>query len=192
MLRKMYDKTLELSAHPKAVWYLALVCFIESSFFPIPPYVMIMPMVLANRQKAWFYAAVATISSVLGGLLGYFIGYFFFQSIALPLLEIYSYQDEFAHIQAIYDEYGAWIVLLSGVSPLPYKVITIMSGLAQMNLVVFIACSIVIRALRFFVFAGLLWKFGEPMKGFIDKHFNMLTILFFVLCLGAFGMVKLA
>lgn len=187
----MYDKTLELSAHPHAVWYFAVVCFIESSFFPIPPYVMLMPMVLANREKAWFYAAVGTISSVLGGLFGYAIGLFFFHSIAQPLIELYSYQEEFAQIQKIYDEHGPWIVILSGVSPLPYKVITIMSGLAQMNLAVFIGCSILIRSLRFFVFAGLLWKFGEPMKGFIDKNFNMLTILFFILCLGIFAAVKL-
>ena len=190
MLRRAYERTMELAAHRNAPWALAAVAFIESSVFPIPPDVMLIPMVLAERRKAWLYAAIATIASVLGGIIGYLIGYFLFETIGQPILNFYGYGHAFEDFAKRYNDYGAWIVFIAGVTPFPYKVITIASGVTQLNFFVFMIASVAARGLRFFVVCGLLYWFGPPIKTFIDKYLGLLSILFVVLLIGGFVMIK--
>lgn len=178
------------AAHPRATRYLAAVSFIESSIFPIPPDVMLIPMVLANRARAWFYAAICTIASVLGGLAGYAIGYFLFETIGTPILEFYGKMETFYKFQNLYHDYGWWIVFGAGLTPFPYKVITIASGVVGLNPVLFLLASITGRAARFYMVSALLWKWGEKIRTLIEKYLGLLTILFFVLLLGGFYALK--
>ena len=191
VLQRLYDRTIELSTHRHALWVLAAVAFIESSVFPIPPDVLIIPMVLAARDKAWKIAAVCTVFSVLGGLAGYGIGFFLFDTIGQPLLDFYGYGDKFAKFQGYYNEWGAWIVGGAGLTPFPYKVITIASGVTQLDPFVFTVASVLSRGARFFIVAGLLWYFGQPIRVFIEANLGKLTIAFFVLLLGGFLALKL-
>lgn len=190
MLRKLYDWMMRMSASPKAPHALATVSFVESSFFPIPPDIMLIPMVLAERAKAWFFASIATIASVLGGIAGYFIGFLLYDTVGRALLDFYGYLEKFEHFSGQYNEYGAWIVLFAGLTPFPYKVITIASGVSGLNFAVFCIASLVARALRFFAVAGLLYWFGPPIRAFIEKHFGLVTIVFFVLLFGGFYAIK--
>jgi membrane protein YqaA with SNARE-associated domain len=191
VLQRIYYRTIELSAHRHALWVLATVAFIESSVFPIPPDVLIIPMVLATRDKAWKIAAICTVFSVLGGMAGYGIGFFLYDTIGQPLLDFYGYGDKFANFQNYYNEWGAWIVGGAGITPFPYKVITIASGVTQLDLAVFTIASVLSRGARFFIVAGLLWYFGQPIRIFIEEHLGKLTIVFFVLLLGGFLALKL-
>lgn len=186
MLRAMYDRTLKASSHPHAERWLASVSFIESSFFPIPPDVMLIPMVLADRTKAWRIAFICTIASVLGGVFGYAIGAVFFDIIGQPILELYGKTAQFDAFQTKFAEWGAWAVFFAGITPFPYKVITIASGFVHLDLLIFMVSSVAARGLRFYLVAGLLWYFGEPIRGFIEAHLGKLTLLFFVLLLGGF------
>ncbi len=181
---------MELAAHRNAPWALAGVSFIESSVFPIPPDVMLIPMVLAERRKAWLYAAICTAASVLGGAFGYLIGYFLFESVGEPILRFYGYTQAFEDFARRYNDYGAWIVFIAGVTPFPYKVITIASGVTQLNFLVFMLASVAARGLRFFVVAGLLYWFGPPIKDFIEKYLGILFTLFVVLLVGGFVLVR--
>lgn len=190
MLRRLYDRVMDLSAHPRAVWGLAGVSFIESSVFPIPPDVMLVPMVLAERARAWFYAGVATISSVLGGLLGYAIGFFLFELIGRPILNFYGYGEAFADFAQRYNEWGAWIVFFAGVTPFPYKVITIASGTTQLNILVFMIASIAARGLRFYVEAALLYWFGPPIRDFIERRLGLVFTVFVVCLVGGFVAIR--
>ena len=190
MLRATYDKVLELAAHRRASWALSGVAFLESSVFPIPPDVMLIPMVLAERVKAWFYAAIATISSVAGGVLGYAIGFFLFEVVGKPILAFYGYTDAFADFASRYNEFGAWIVFFAGVTPFPYKVITIASGATQLNFLVFLLASVAARGLRFFLVRALLYWFGPPIKDFIEKRLGLVTTVFLILLIGGFVAVK--
>ncbi len=191
MLRGLYDWTMNLAAHRHARWGLALVSFAESSFFPIPPDVALIPMVLAKRALAWTYALICTVASVLGGVAGYAIGFFFFVQLGEPILNFYGYTEQFASFAARYNEYGVWIVLIAGLTPFPYKVITIASGATGLNFLVFMVASIAARGMRFFAVAGLLWWFGEPIRTFIDRYFGLLSIAFVVLLIGGFLLVGL-
>ena len=186
MLRRLYDWTMGLAAHPRARPALAAVSFVESSFFPIPPDVMLLPMVLADRRNAFRIAAICTIASVAGGFFGYAIGYFLYEAVGQPLLAFYGYAEKFAEFQGGYNEYGAWIVAFFGLTPFPYKVITIASGVTQLDLLTFGLASVVSRGARFFLVAALLWRFGEPIRAFIERYLGLLTILFFVLLFGGF------
>jgi membrane protein YqaA with SNARE-associated domain len=181
---------MELAAHRNAPWALAGVSFIESSVFPIPPDVMLIPMVLAERRKAWFYSALCTVASVLGGALGYVIGYFLFEMIGEPILRFYGYQQRFAEFASSYNEFGAWIVFFAGVTPFPYKVITIASGATQLNFLVFMLASVAARGLRFFVVAALLYWFGPPIKDFIERYLGILFTIFVILLFGGFVLVR--
>ena len=185
-----YDYMLDLAARPTALYFLFAVSFIESSFFPIPPDVMLIPMVLATPQKAWKIATVTTVASVLGGYFGYAIGVFLFDAVALPLLNFYGYAHEFDVFSDYYHQWGAWIVFGAGFTPFPYKVITIASGVVHLDLIVFTVASVLSRGGRFFLVAWLLKKFGEPMKVFIEKNLGMLAVLFFVLLIGSFALIK--
>jgi membrane protein YqaA with SNARE-associated domain len=190
MLRRLYDWTMRLAAHRRAGWALAGVSFAESSFFPIPPDVVLIPMVLANRARAWLLALNCTVSSVLGGIAGYAIGYFLFDTIGEPILAFYGYAERFADFQARYNEWGAWIVFIAGLTPFPYKVITIASGVTGLAMPVFFLASVLARGIRFFVVAGLLWLFGEPIREFIERYLGWLFMLFVVLLVGGFVVVK--
>ena len=190
MLRRLYDWTMTLAGHRRATSALAAVSFIESSVFPIPPDVLLIPMVLADRAKAFRIAFICTVASVLGGMLGYGIGVFLFEEIGRPLLEFYGYAPKFTEFQAKYNEWGAWTVFIAGVTPFPYKVITILSGVTALDLFVFTIASLAARGLRFYIVAGLLWKFGEPIRDFIEKYLGLLFALFCVLLVGGFVAVK--
>ncbi len=190
MSKKLYQWMVDSAAKKNALWILAAISFIESSFFPIPPDIMLIPMVIAARNTAWRIAFVATIASVIGGYLGYAIGFWGYDLIARPLLEFYGYVDKFEIFKDYYNEYGAWIVFAAGITPFPYKVITIASGAVSLNLLVFGLASIVARGLRFFIIAGLLYYFGPSIKNYIEKHFGMLSILFFILLVGGFILLK--
>ena len=186
MIRRLYDWTMGLAAGPHALWALALVAFVESSVFPIPPDVLMIPMILARRERAFLIAAVATAASVVGGMLGYAIGYGFMDTVGQPILEFYGKADKFDELAARFNEMGGWAVLVAGVTPFPYKVITIFSGATQLSLPLFLGVSVLARALRFFVVAGLLWKFGAPIRDFIERWLGPLFTAFVVLLIGGF------
>ena len=191
LLRKLYDWTLEKSKDPKAPWFLAIISFVESSFFPIPPDIILIPMVIAKRAKAWFFAFICTISSVLGGVAGYFIGYFFYLTIGEFIIELYSYQNEYSDFKSKYEgEIWLWFVFFAGLTPFPFKIITIASGAFKINVISFIAIALVSRGLRFYLVATLLKFFGNYIKEYIDKYFNLLTFVFFILLIGGFIFFK--
>jgi len=192
MLRRLYDWTMGLAERRDALWVLAAVSFVESSVFPIPPDVLMIPMIIAAPHRAFLIAAVATVSSVAGGMLGYAIGAFFYDAIGEPVLQLYGYSQKFAEFQATYNEWGAWAVLIAGVTPFPYKVITILSGTTGLDFTVFSVASAIARALRFFVVAGLLWKFGPPIRGFIERRLGLVFTAFCVLLVGGFVVAKYA
>lgn len=186
MIRALYDWTIRMAEHRHALWVLAAVSFIESSVFPIPPDVLMIPMILARPNRAWLIAAVALVSSVLGGLLGYAIGAFAYQEIGQPILAALGKSNAMTAFGTRFNDFGFWAVLTAGVTPFPYKVITIMSGWTGMPLGVFIATSILARGVRFFLVAGLLWKYGAPVRDFIERRLGLMTILFVVLLFGGF------
>jgi len=193
MIRKLYDWTLALAAGPGAPKALGAVSFIESSVFPIPPDVLLVPMVLANRQRAFHFAAICTITSVLGGAFGYAIGYFLFETVGRAVLEFYGGADRwFNEFSGKFNEWGFWWVAFAGFTPFPYKVITIASGVTHLDFLVFMLASAISRGARFFLVAGLLWRYGAPIRMFIEKRLGLLTFVFFALLLGGFAVVKLA
>ena len=186
MIRSLYDWVIRLAAHPRAIPALGVVSFLESSFFPIPPDVMLIPMVLANRKKAFTIALVCTVCSVLGGMLGYAIGYYFFETLGEWVVRTYHMQNGLAAFRAGFEKWGIWIILIKGLTPIPYKLVTIASGAAHFDLFTFVWASIVTRGARFFLVAALLWKFGEPIRTFIEKRLTLLTWLFLIALIGGF------
>ena len=190
MLRGLYNWTMRMAEGPRALWALAVVAFVESSVFPIPPDLLIIPMVLATPHRAWLIALVATVSSVLGGIAGYAIGYFFYEALGQPILEALGKADSMAEFNERFNGVGFWAVLAAGVTPFPYKVITIMSGWTAMPLGTFVVTSIIARALRFFVVAGLLWAFGAPVREFIERRLGLVFTLFVIVLVGGFYMVR--
>jgi membrane protein YqaA with SNARE-associated domain len=190
MMRRMYDWMMGLAGSPRAPWALAVVSFIESSFFPIPPDVMLIPMVLRDRQKAWWYATVATVASVLGGLLGYAIGYFFYEAIGKPILVFYGREHALDAFITFVHEYGVEAVIIKGMTPIPFKVVTIAAGVAKMDLLAFIGASIIARAMRFYLVAALLYFFGQPIREFIERRLTLVTTVFVVVLVSGFVAVK--
>lgn len=189
-IHSIYDYMLNLSAGKNAMCFLFLVAFAESSFFPIPPDIMIIPMVLALPKNAYKIAGLATIASVLGGCFGYLIGAVFFDLIAEPILNAYNAMDKFKEFEGYYHEFGAWIVFGAGITPFPYKIITIASGAVHLNVFVFTLASVFARGIRFYFVAWLLKKYGEPMKMFIEKNLGWLSILFMIILIGGFYVIK--
>ena len=190
MLRRTYDWTLSLAQHRHALWALAAVAFIESSVFPIPPDVLIIPMVIARPSRAWLIASVALAASVLGGMLGYVIGAALFDSIGHPILAFYGKLDAATAFAARFNAWGAWAVLIAGVTPFPYKVITIVSGWTGLSFPVFMLASVIARGLRFFVIAALLWKFGPPVRDFIERRLGLVFTVSLLLLFGGFAAVR--
>ncbi len=190
MFRRLYDWTMSLSASPRAPYALGAVSFAESSFFPIPPDIVLAPMALARPDRAWFYAAICTITSVLGGLLGYAIGALALATVGQWLISIYGGADKIQHILELYREYGAWVILIKGLTPIPYKFVTIASGMAGYDLVWFIVLSIITRGARFFILAGLFNRFGGPMRVMLERYFGPILIMLVVTIIGGFIALK--
>ena len=189
-LKRTYNWTLEKAQHKNAKWYLSLISFAESSFFPIPPDILLIPMALASKANALFYAFICTLFSVLGGILGYAIGYFFYNSVGIYIVDFYHLENSFNIFESYYKEFGILIVLGAGITPFPYKFITIASGVFGLNIFLFIIVSIIGRGLRFYLIAILLYFFGEKIKLIIDKYFNFLTIVFFILLVGSVFIIR--
>jgi membrane protein YqaA with SNARE-associated domain len=189
MLRRLYNWTISLAQSPYALWALAVVAFVESSFFPIPPDVLMIPMIIARPSRAFLIALVATVASVAGGMFGYYIGAALMESVGQPILELYGKGASFDEMAAVFNQYGAWAVVVAGVTFLPFKVITIASGVTGLPLGVFIVSSIFARALRFFLVAALLWRFGEPIRDFIERRLGLVFIVFCVVLVGGFALI---
>ena len=191
MLRSLYTWTMHLAEHPKALWWLGLIAFLEASVFPIPPDILMIPMILARPSRAWLVASVALCGSVLGGLLGYGIGALAFTELGQPILESLGKGDAVADFNTRFNGVGFWAVLIAGMTPFPYKVITIMSGWTAMPLATFVVTSLLARGLRFYIVALLLWKFGAPIRSFIERRLGLMFGLLCALLLGAFYVVEL-
>ena len=190
MLRRLYDWTLSLAATKNAERALGAVSFIESSIFPIPPDVLLIPMVIAKPAKWLRIATICTIASVLGALLGYVIGMFLYEQIALPVLSTYGKADSLDKIKIWFEQWGYWAVLFAAVTPFPFKVLTIFSGFAALNIPIFIAASIIGRSFRFFLVSFLLFKFGPPIRIFIERHLGVLFVVFMVFLIGGFVSIR--
>jgi len=190
MIRALYDWTLRLADHRHSLRALGIVSFVESSFFPIPPDVLMIPMIISRPDRAWTIATVAVVTSVLGGLFGYFIGAVLWDTVGQPILEFYGKSEAGEVFAQKFNQYGAWAVLFAGVTPFPFKVITIVSGWTGLNLPVFILSAIVARGLRFFLVAGLLWRFGEPIRDFVERRLGLLFTVFMILLIGGFLLIK--
>lgn len=185
-LRALYDWTISLAETRYALVALAVVAFMESSFFPIPPDIMMIPMILAARNRAFLIAGVCTIASVLGGGFGYYIGASLFEAVGMPILDFFGKGEKIGTFKDQFNEYGAWAVLMAGVTPFPYKVITITSGATGLDFWVFMISSVIARGLRFFIVAFLLWKFGAPIRAFIEERFGLVATVAIVLLFGGF------
>ena len=177
MLRRLYDWCIDAAGKPHASWILGAVSFAESSFFPLPPDVMLIPMALARPERAWFFATICTLASVAGGLLGYFIGSALYDSVGLWLVNLYGYGDKMEAFRAAYAQYGALIILLKGLTPIPYKLVTIASGFAGFNIGMFVLMSLISRGMRFYVVAFLLNRYGQRARGIIEERLGLWAAL---------------
>lgn len=186
MLRRMYARVLALSASPQAPWWLALVSFAESSFFPIPPDLLLIPMVAARPVRAWRLAALCTAASVLGGLLGYAIGALLYDRVALPLIHLYHYE---AAADAFVDSvrrYGVWLILVKGLTPIPFKIVTIACGMAGLELIPFVLACLVTRGARFFIEAAVLRRYGEAVLAMVERRLTLVTVVVLVAVVAGF------
>ena len=189
MLRRLYDWVMRAAESPQALKWLAAVSFAESSFFPIPPDAMIVPMVIAQPRRAWVIASVCTAASVIGGFFGYAIGYYLFETIGRPIVDFYGYQGAFDRFRDEFQHWGLWIILIKGLTPIPYKVVTIASGVAHFDLPVFALASLATRAVRFFLVAALLRYFGPPIRTFIERYLTWVTTAFVGLVVAGFVVI---
>ncbi len=176
MLQRAYIWSLTKAAHPHASFYLFFLSFTESFISPIPPDPLMIPMILAKRQKAWNYAFICTASSVIGGLLGYYIGYAFFDTVGQKILELYNLQESFLKLQNFFRKYGFWIILIKGFTPIPFKIVTITCGVTRIDLFTFIIASFFSRGLRFYLEAYLFWRWGPSMKIILEKNLRLIMI----------------
>jgi membrane protein YqaA with SNARE-associated domain len=191
MLQRFYQRVMALAASPNAAWWLALIAFAESSFFPIPPDALLIPMALARPRAAWRFAAVCTVASVAGGALGYLIGYAVFDQLARPILNLYGYGAAYAAFQAKFQEYGLWIVLVKGLTPIPYKIVTIAAGAARFDFWLFMLASLLTRGARFFLVATLLHYYGDAVRDFIERRLTLVTSAVAAGIVGGFLALKL-
>lgn len=191
MLRRLYAWILALSDRPAAPYALGAVAFAESSFFPLPPDAMMVPMAVSRPDRVWLYAAVATFFSVIGGLVGYAIGALLFDSIGQALIKLYGLQNSAAAFQRSYAEYGHWVILLKGLTPIPYKLVTITSGFAHYSLFWFTVLSIVTRGTRFFLLAALLGRYGVQIRGVLDRHLNVVVAISVAVIILGFVLFKM-
>jgi len=190
MLRRLYDRIIALAASERAELWLAVIAFAESSFFPIPPDTLLIPMALARPHRAWRYAAICTVSSVVGGMFGYLLGATLYEQVARPLLDFYHYTAQFEVFRQRFAENGVAIILIKGLLPIPFKIITIAAGVAQMSFPAFVGACIVTRGSRFFLEAGLLRRFGEPVRVFIEKRLALVTSLAAIAIVAGFVLLR--
>jgi membrane protein YqaA with SNARE-associated domain len=190
MLHRLYQRVLALAADPRAPWYLAGIAFAEASFFPIPPDALLIPMALARPDRAMRLALICTIASVTGGALGYLIGYALFEAVAGPILRVYGYGPQFEAFKHLYAQWGLWVILIKGLTPIPYKIVTIASGAAAFSFPVFMAASAATRGARFFLLALLLRRFGTPVRDFIERRLTLVTSLLAIGIVGGFLLLK--
>ncbi len=190
MIRKAYEWMMRLAAHHNATWALAIIAFIESSVFPLPPDALLIPMGLARPRRVWWYATVSTIASIMGGALGYAIGYFLFDTVGRPILDFYGMGEKFHTFTRWYNDNGAAIVLFAGITPFPYKVITIASGVTGLSFAIFMAASAIARGLRFFLLAALLYWFGPAARKILEKYLGWITLALGVLLAGGFLAIR--
>ena len=190
MIARLYSRTLAMAAHRHAMAAMALISFAESSFLPLPPDFLIVPMTLAQPRRAWLIAAVCTVTSVLGGYVGYAIGFFLFDALGRPLLEFYNILDKYEAFKTAFAQWGVWIIILKGLTPIPFKLVTIASGVAQFDLVAFVLASLVSRSLRFFLLAALLWRFGDSVREFIERRLMLVTSAFAAALVGGFLVLR--
>ena len=190
MLRRFYNRVMMLAASAYADWWLALIAFAEASFFPVPPDALLVPMALAKPRSAWRFAAICTVASVIGGALGYWIGYAVFDRVAQPILQLYGYGPAYQAFQAKFQEYGLWIILIKGLTPIPYKIVTIAAGAAHFDFWLFMTASLLTRGARFFLVATLLHFFGDAVRHFIEKWLTLVTSALAVGVVGGFLALK--
>jgi membrane protein YqaA with SNARE-associated domain len=190
MFRRMYDWTISLAQRPSAPYALGAVSFAESSFFPIPPDVVLAPMALAQPSKAYRYAFICTVASVIGGLLGYMIGALFMDTVGNWLISIYGGREKIDGLIGLYREYGALLILIKGLTPIPYKFVTIASGMAGYDLFWFVVLSIITRGARFYFVAGMLNKFGGPIRMIMERHAGLIVAVLLVALIGGFLAIK--
>ncbi len=190
MFKRLYDWTLSLAARPRAAWGLGAVSFAESSFFPVPPDVVLVPMILARPDMAWRYALICTLTSVAGGVLGYAIGALLYESVGQWLIALYGYGDRLEDFRRLYAQWGAWIILLKGLTPIPYKLVTIASGFAGYDMLWFVVLSLITRGARFFVIAAILKRFGEPIRAALDRHFTPVMMGVAISIVGGFVIAR--
>lgn len=191
MFRALYDWTLKLAGHRHADRYMAAVSFAESSFFPIPPDVMLVPMVLARREKAYWIATICTVASVIGGAFGYAIGYFLYESVGQWVIQLYGLAGKMDKFRQWYADWGAAIILVKGLTPIPFKLVTIASGLAEFNFLIFMVTATITRGARFFLVAFLLKKYGEPVQKVLEERLNLIGWLVLAALIGGFAVVAL-
>lgn len=191
MLQKTYDWMMDKAAHRHAIWWLAAISFIESSIFPIPPDVMLIPLVLAAPTRWFSIAVICTVSSVLGGYLGYAIGYFFMESVGTAILAAFHLAEKYDSFKLLADQYGVWVIIVKGATPIPYKLVTIAAGGLKFDLAQFTFASIIARGMRFFLIAALLWKFGPPIRDFVERRLKLVTTVAVLLLIGGFAVLKL-
>jgi membrane protein YqaA with SNARE-associated domain len=192
MIRKLYDTVIGLSARPSAPYWLFGIAFAEASFFPIPPDALLIPMALAQPRKSFWFALVSTIGSVLGGALGYAIGYLLLARLAQPIIDFYHYHAAFVAFQQKFAQYGVWVILIKGLTPIPYKIVTIAAGAAAFNFPLFMLASVITRGGRFFLLALLLRRFGPPVRDFIENRLGLVTSLIAAGIIGGFLVLKFA
>ncbi|MEE4166289.1 MAG: YqaA family protein [Desulfocapsaceae bacterium] len=190
-LKRLYDRCMTWIAGPYGVWALFVIAFVESSFFPIPPDVFLIAMCIAAPTRAFKYAAVCSAGSVLGGAFGYVLGFWFMDSIGLQIIAWYGMDDKYLRVQELYQAYDIWAVGAAGFTPLPYKLFTITAGAFKLNFPTFVIVSLLSRSARFFLVAAFIWKFGKPVQRYIDKYFNVLSIVFMILLVGGFLLIKM-
>jgi membrane protein YqaA with SNARE-associated domain len=184
MLRPLYQWILRRAARPDAVWWMAGISFAESSFFPLPPDIMLVPMCLARPHRLWFYTALCSLASLVGGFLGYLIGYYLFDSLGRLLFDLYGLWDAYYRFQDSFAVFGPWLLVFKGITPIPYKLLAITAGIARMDLGVFAACSVVARFSRYFLIAGLLYYFGPKVQEVIEKRLALTATLILVVVVG--------
>jgi membrane protein YqaA with SNARE-associated domain len=190
MLRKSYSWIMNYATKPHAVWMLSLISFAESSFFPLPPDPLYIAMIIAHRERTWRLALICTVTSVLGGILGYYIGAGLYETIGQWIVSTYGLEETFSKLQEDFLKWGFWIVAGKGLTPIPYKIVTIASGVAGLQLSTFLAASVIARGFRFFLLAGLLWYFGPGIRDFIEKNLGLVTLVTLLALVGGFILVK--
>jgi membrane protein YqaA with SNARE-associated domain len=190
MFKRLYHWTLSLAESPRATWALGAIAFAESSFFPIPPDVILVPMSLARPKRAWFYAGLCTLCSVAGGILGYGIGLLLFDTVGHWLIDLYGYAARMDTVREAYAKWGWAFILVKGLTPIPFKLVTIVSGLLEYNFALFVLLSFITRGARFFLLAGILHRFGEPIKLLLERHFATFMIAIVVMIVGGFWLAS--